>query len=115
MERLIEKMDEFKWRGNKQSKFFKNLYFSLSYLHAVLDGRSQFGPLGWNIYGGFDASDFEISTEQIKANVMENLEMADRDAVLFVIKYLFTNINFAGKISRKEDQRKLIAHIEDLF
>lgn len=103
MERLIEKMDEFKWRGSIQSKFFKNLFFSLSYLHSVLDGRSQFGPLGWNIYAGFDASDFEISCEQIKAAVLDNAALADRDAVLFVIKYLFMNINFAGKISRKED------------
>ena len=32
-----------------------------------------------------------------------------------MIKYLFSNINFSGKVSRKEDQRKLDAHIEDLF
>ena len=32
-----------------------------------------------------------------------------------MIKYLFSNINFAGKISRNEDQRKLDAIIEDLI
>ena len=28
---------------------------------------------------------------------------------------MFSNINFSGKISRKEDKRKLEDHIEDLF
>ena len=32
-----------------------------------------------------------------------------------MIKYLFANINFSGKISRQEDQRKLDAIIEDLI
>ena len=36
----------------------KNFYFALSYLHSVLDGRKVYGPLGWNVYMGFDASDF---------------------------------------------------------
>ena len=32
-----------------------------------------------------------------------------------MIKYLFANVNFSGKISRAEDQRKLNAIIEDLI
>ena len=32
-----------------------------------------------------------------------------------MIKYLFSKINYAGKISVLEDQRKLEAHIVDLF
>jgi len=115
MERLIEKMEqETGWRKLQQRKIFKNLYMSLCYLHSVLDGRSEFGSLGWNIYSGFDASDFEISAEQIKASLTSE-ELKDRDSILYILKYLFANINFSGKISRKEDQRKLNAHIEDLF
>jgi Dynein heavy chain AAA lid domain len=34
---------------------------------------------------------------------------------LEVLKYLFGSINFAGKISREEDSRKIRAHIDDLF
>ena len=43
----------------------KNLFFALCYLHSVLDCRKMYGPLGWNIYSGFDASDFSISEQQI--------------------------------------------------
>ena len=46
------------WRKGPNYVFHKNMYFALSYLHSVLDGRKMYGPLGWNIYTGFDASDF---------------------------------------------------------
>jgi hypothetical protein len=116
MERLIEKMEaESSWRRLTEKRLYKNMYISLSYLHSVLDGRSQYGTLGWNIYKGFDSSDFEIGAEQIKAALSSTEAIQDKDTVLFVIKYLFANINFSGKITRNEDQRKLIAHIEDLF
>jgi plasmid replication initiation protein len=39
----------------------------------------------------------------------------DRFNTLEVLKHVFTNINFNGKISRTEDYRKLKAHIDDLF
>lgn len=62
MERFIDNLeaDAF-WRKLSEKNFYKNLYVSLSYLHSVLDGRAEYGTLGWNIYSGFDASDFEIS------------------------------------------------------
>jgi len=41
--------------------------------------------------------------------------LKDNKPVLASLKYLFSNINFAGKICRVEDERKLQAHIEDLF
>ena len=93
--------------------FHKNLFFGLCYLHSVLDGRKQFGALGWNVYCGFDSSDFEISDRQIK-RFMQN-DIKDKPAVLQMIKHLIANINFASKISRNEDLRKLMAHINDLF
>lgn len=42
-------------------------------------------------------------------------DMNNKVESLEVMKYIFSNINFAGKISRTEDQRKLQAHVEDLF
>ena len=114
MERFIENFEaDQTWRKGQNSTLHKNLYFALSYLHAVLDGRKAYGPLGWNVYGGFDASDFSISEAQIKSVIDKGIE--DKDTMLHMIKYLFSNINFSGKISRAEDQRKLDAIIEDLI
>ena len=62
---------------------------------------------------GFDSSDFSISEAQIKDFLDKGIE--DKGTMLNMIKYLFSNINFSGKISRVEDQRKLDAIIEDLI
>lgn len=32
-----------------------------------------------------------------------------------ILKYLFSHINFSGKIATFEDRRKLNAHVSDLF
>lgn len=81
--------------------FHKNMYFGLCYLHAVLNGRSQYGTLGWNKYYEFDANDFELS-EQTLGNVMKK-EIKDQTGKLFWFKYMFAKINFAGKITNFED------------
>jgi hypothetical protein len=38
----------------------------------------------------------------------------DPIATVQVLKYLFKEINFGGKIARSEDMRKLNAHMDDL-
>lgn len=90
------------------------MYFALSYLHSVLDGRKMFGPLGWNIYCGFDASDFQISNQQLVSYLGEG-PVKDKNTQIYMLKYLYANVNFSGKISREEDLRKLNAVIEDLI
>lgn len=80
----------------------------------------MFGPLGWNIYSGFDASDFHISAAQLASYLGEEKEgeaaaVKDRATQVYMLKYLFANVNFSGKISREEDLRKLHAVIEDLI
>jgi hypothetical protein len=39
----------------------------------------------------------------------------DHKKILKVLKYIFSQVTFAGKLTRQEDLRKLSAHVEDLF
>ena len=39
----------------------------------------------------------------------------ERKQMLQTLKYIFSTINFAGKIATFEDHRKLMAHMSDLF
>lgn len=48
-------------RSVHNAAYYKNMYLGASYLYAVAEGRAHYGTLGWNVYSGFDLSDFEIS------------------------------------------------------
>ena len=114
MERLAESFAaDTTWRRGPNYVMHKNMFFALAYLHSVLDGRKMYGPLGWNIYSGFDASDLAISQQQLVSYLGEPVK--DKETQVHMIKYLFANVNFSGKISREEDLRKLNAVIEDLI
>lgn len=91
----------------------KNIYLGLCYLHGVLDGRRQYGPLGWHVVYEFDKNDFDISDSLLTSYLKK--EMTYKYESLNAMKYIFSQINFAGKISRSEDQRRLQAHVDDLF
>lgn len=61
----------------------------------------------------FDVNDFEISENLLASYVKRGIK--DQIQVLKSLKYIFSKINFAGKVCRVEDLRKMQAHIEDLF
>lgn len=115
-EKKIEQLNKegwFKRAASKNQNFQKNLYFALSYLHSILDGRSQYGTVGWNKYKSFDRNDFDISAEMLGA--ITKKEIKDQSSKLQQLKYIFSKIFFAGKITNFEDERKLMAHVNDLF
>ena len=102
MQRFIEDFSLDKtWQKSPQAGLHKNLYFALSYLHSTLEGRRIFGALGWNIYSGFDSSDFRISQQQIQSYLEANV--LQKESLILMLKYLFAQVNFSGKISRGED------------
>jgi len=89
----------------ENANLHKNLYFGLSYLHAVLDGRGLYGTLGWNVAHEFDINDFQISDSLITSYIKRAVK--DNSQIIRSLKYIFGKINFAGKVSRVEDLRKV--------
>lgn len=88
-------------RGQESGTFHKNIFLGLCYLHGVLDGRRFYGPFGWHILYEFDKNDFEISDSLLNIYLKKDLNL--KLEYLQTMKYIFSNINFAGKISRSED------------
>lgn len=111
---MEQEKEQFFRRSNKAANIHKNLFFSLAYLHALLDGRKKYGTLGFNLGYTFDHSDFEVSQAQL-TGIMKTSAGEGHSSTLEVLKYFYAHINYAGKIQRVEDQVTLNAIVDDLF
>uniref|UniRef100_A0A7S0EN91 Uncharacterized protein n=1 Tax=Hanusia phi TaxID=3032 RepID=A0A7S0EN91_9CRYP len=91
-----------------KSKEFRQLLYCLCFYHAIVQDRRKFGPLGWNISYDFAQSDLSICTLQLK------LFLNDYEVIPFkVLQYLFSEINYGGRITDAQDRRANNVILED--
>lgn len=125
MRRKIEKMllrqekEGFFRKSGSNAGFHKNVFFGLAYLHSNLGGRRRYGTLGWQRPYVFANSDFDISLLQLKDVLKQEQGRPNAQRGLHgplkVLRYFFTEINYAGKIHCAEDLAVLRAVMDDLI
>jgi len=83
--------------------------YGLCMLHAVLEGRRDFGSLGWNARYSFSISDLQITTKQL----LSFAESQPLEEAVSAVACLAGDCNYGGRLTDERDRRALFALLED--
>jgi len=98
--------------NNSDSEMEKQMTFNLSFFHAIVLERLQFGSIGWNIPYEFNPSDFSISRKHLKTFLSE----ATSGEIPFeALSYVIGELNYGGRVTDSWDRRLLLSLLRRNF
>jgi dynein heavy chain len=96
--------------SSADDRLFKKAIYSLAFFHAVVLERRKFGPLGYNVLYEFTSGDFAVCLAQLRTFYASEGTIPVR-----VLKYLFSEINYGGRVTDEADRRLLSVMVDHVF
>ncbi|RVE68725.1 hypothetical protein OJAV_G00094270 [Oryzias javanicus] len=110
LHKALDNFNQVSLEACTQENEFKSIWFALCYFHAVVAGRTKFGPQGWNRPYPFNIGDLTISV-----NVLQNYLEANPKVPYEDLRYLFGEIMYGGHITDDWDRRLCCSYLEEFI
>ena len=83
--------------------------YGLCMFHAVVEGRREFGALGWNARYSFSISDLQITAQQLLRFGQSN----PIESAIAAVSNLAADCNYGGRLTDERDRRVLFSLLTD--
>ncbi|KAJ1502679.1 Dynein heavy chain 10, axonemal [Coelomomyces lativittatus] len=88
---------------------FRALTYALSFFHAVVQERSKYGKIGWNIKYDFNESDFKVSFLILKTYLNKSADKIPWST----LRYLIGETTYGGRVTDDYDRRIVNTYLEE--
>ncbi|KAI9223372.1 dynein heavy chain and region D6 of dynein motor-domain-containing protein [Blastocladiella britannica] len=90
---------------------FRPLAYVLAFFHAVVQERSKYGKIGWNVKYDFNESDFRVSFSILKTYLAKSNEIAKLPWA--TLRYLIGETTYGGRVTDDYDRRVVNTYLEE--
>ncbi|KAL6769277.1 DHC15 [Auxenochlorella protothecoides x Auxenochlorella symbiontica] len=94
---------------------WRQLVYITCFMHAVLQGRRRFGPIGWTIPYAFDQADLAAALHFLQNHMAEVDTKRGQGPNWGTLQYMVAMVQYGGRVSEDADRRLLQTLAEHFY